>query len=208
MFPQWDRGRARASFGYGPDEKVVLFFGLIRPYKGLGDLIAACRLLTQEHPDVPLRLLIAGRTLDTYWEDGGYARQIAEAGLAEQTTCVIEHIPMEDIGRYFRAADMVAIPYKSGSQSGILQLAYAYAKPVVVTDVGSIAEVVEPGLTGLVVPPSDAAAFAAALAQLLADPEQAQRVGCQGRAYAETVLSWDPIAAQTRQLYAAASRRN
>ena len=200
-FNAWDRARARASFGLEEEERVILFFGYVRPYKGLDTLIEACRRVRASDPGARLRLLIAGRTLNSFWESGNYAEQIEKAGLTDSTTYAIEYVPMTDIGRYFLASDIVAMPYKSGSQSGILQMAYAYARPVVVTDVGSIGEVVQDGVTGLVVPPDAPDAFAAALSRLLADPDAAQLMGCRGRAYADTELSWSRIAARTAAVY-------
>ena len=203
LYQKWGRANARASFEFCEDDHVVLFFGMIRPYKGLDTLIDACGIVKKEHPShgKRLRLLIAGKPLKNYWEDGGYPQLIVDAGLSQQTRCIVEHIPMEDIGRYFHAADVVAIPYKSGSQSGVLQLAYAFGKPSVVTNVGSFAEVLQDGVTGALVPPDDPAAFAGALAQLSTAPGLAARIGQQGRYYAETALSWDRIAAQTRAIY-------
>lgn len=203
QFPQWDRARARASFGFEDDEQALLFFGYVRPYKGLDTLIEACAQVRDARPERRFRLLIAGRTLSNFWEEGGYAGRIEKAGLAERTTYAIEYVPMADVARYFLAADIVTLPYKSGSQSGILQMAYAYARPVVVTDVGSIGEVVQSGRTGLVVAPDDPPAFAAALLTLLDDPAAALQIGAQGRAYAETELSWSRIAAATARVYQA-----
>jgi glycosyltransferase involved in cell wall biosynthesis len=203
QYVRWDRTLARASFDFREDDLVVLFFGMIRPYKGVDTLIEACRQVREQCPGVGrrLRLIIAGRPLKNYWQEGGYPQQIAAAGLEEQTNCIVEHIEMADIGRFFHASDIVAVPYKSGSQSGVLQLAYSFAKPVIVTDVGCFKDVIEDGKTGLLVPPDDSTQFAQALIQLLDSPENANKMGQAGRSYAETELSWEGIAAETEQVY-------
>ncbi len=198
----WDRTRARDSFGLAPQDRVVLFFGFIRPYKGLDTLIGACQCIQKQENGGNLRLLIAGQTLADFWKAHDYADKIKGAGLEAQTMYAIQYIPMEEVARYFLAADVVALPYKSGSQSGIVQMASAYSRPVVVTDVGSISEVVEEGITGTIVPPDNPAAFADALMPLLNQPDLAERMGRQGRLRGETDFSWERIAAQTEAIYA------
>lgn len=202
-FDKWERTTARSSFGWSEKERVVLFFGMIRHYKGLDTLIAACKILMANDSwnGTRLRLLVAGASVYNHWQEAGYAQQIAMAGLTSNSHCAIEFVPMEDIGRYCLACDVLAIPYRSGSQSAAVQLAYAYAKPVVLTDVGSLAESVQDGITGLVVPPEDPVALAKALHELLSDEGRAVEMGRQGRLYAETHLSWQTIAEQTQQIY-------
>ncbi len=203
LFHQWNRQNARESFDLSDQEQCLLFFGYVRPYKGLDTLIEACRIIKERRPDIGprMRLLIGGTDPWNYWESGNYEKQIEESGLTNQTKRLIEYIPLDDIGRYFHAADVVALPYKWGSQSAVLQLAYAFSKPAVVTDVGSISEAVQNGVTGLVVPPSDPQSLADALIQLLSDPARAEEIGKAGRRYAETELSWRKIAEQTHHIY-------
>ncbi len=203
-YSKWNRQGARTSFGWSERERAILFFGQIFPYKGLDTLIAACGLIKSKEGMIGerLRLLIAGRpSTPKYWDEAGFTRQIEEAGLRNQTICITEYIPIEELARYFLAADVVALPYKSGSQSGILQLAYAFSKPVLVTDVGSISEVVQNGTTGIIVSPNDPAALADALTRLLINQEVACRMGAGGRAYSENELSWEKIAKKTQIIY-------
>ena len=194
----WDRQSARQSFSLDDNEPVILFFGLMRPSKGLDVLIEACAALLRQ--DKKFKLMIAGPAMHGWWEAGEYSKRLRDGNLEDKTITDIDYVPMADIGRYFHAADVIAMPYRSGSQSGILQLAYAYAKPAVVTNVGSICEVVEDGKTGVVVPPNDAVTFAEALGNLIDDPERAKRIGRQGRYFAETELSWDAISAKTQEV--------
>ncbi len=196
---KWNRERARASFDLQDSECVILFFGYIKPYKGLDVLIESCEALKNQGSR--FKLMIAGPADNSFYEPGNIADQLRKAGLDANTIRDVGYIPMENISRYFHAADIVAMPYRSGSQSGVLQLAYAYAKPVVVTDVGSITEVMEDQITGFVVPPEDADALANALQILIENPALAKQIGKNGHTYADTNLSWAAIANKTQQLY-------
>jgi len=204
----WQREPARASFGLQEDDCVVLFFGLIRDYKGIDTLIEACRIVRDRglRPGQRLKLLLAGRVYRDHWSEGGYAKLIADAGLSESVQLHLEHISMQDIARFFNAADVVAVPYKRGSQSGVLRLAYSFGKPAVATSVGSLSELPAADLTRFV-PPENPAAFADELRELLLDPAAARDLGRRARHYADTELSWDRIAATTRAVYASLGAR-
>jgi glycosyltransferase involved in cell wall biosynthesis len=198
----WSRESARASFGLDERDRVVLFFGLIREYKGLDTLIRACRLLKER--GLPggrrLKLIIAGRIFRDHWNDGEYDAAIRDAGLEDLIQLHLRHIEMAEVARFFRAADVLAVPYKRGSQSGVLRLAYSFGLASVATNVGSLTEVSGFDVTRFVAP-DDPTAFAEALWELLADPGQAQALGERGRRYADDVLGWDRIARATRIVY-------
>ena len=95
----------------------------------------------------------------------------------------------------------MVLPYIEASQSGIVSLAYTFGKPVVVTNVGSIPEVVDDGQTGIIVPPENAEALAKALVELLNDDEKRERMGQNALFKAKTMLSWETIAEQTAAVY-------
>ena len=135
-------------------KKTILYFGYVRAYKGLMVLIEAMKDL----PDV--HLLAVGEFYD---DEAKYRNRVAELGLAERITFVSSYVPNEDVGRYFSAADAVVLPYLSATQSGIIQIAYNFDKPVIATNVGGLAEVVIDGKTGFIVPPNDPKALAAAI---------------------------------------------
>jgi glycosyltransferase involved in cell wall biosynthesis len=156
VFPsRLDSATAKAQLGLkGP---VALFFGFVRPYKGLGTLLQAMPLALER---IPLHLLIVGE----FWEEkAGYERMIAEYRLTEHVTVIGRYVPNEELGLYFGAADVVVLPYESATQSGVVQTAYGYEKPVICTRVGGLPEVVFDGETGFLVPPGDAAALADAM---------------------------------------------
>jgi glycosyltransferase involved in cell wall biosynthesis len=152
-----DKAGARARLGLEGD--TILFFGFVRPYKGLDDLL---RALPQIQRRRPVTLVVAGE----FW--GGsetFRRQVSELGLEQAVRIVDRYIPNEEVGLYFSAADLVVLPYVAGTASGVVQTAYGLDKPVVATSVGALADVVEDGRTGYIVPPGQPAALAAAIAR-------------------------------------------
>lgn len=127
------RERARAKLGLKPHHKALLFFGLVRDYKGLDVLIEACDLLPEEY-----RIIAAGENYTN--SDFSSTRLLWENSF----------IPDCDVGTWFNAADIVVLPYRTASQSGIAQIALAFKKPLVVTNRGGLPETVTPGETGTV----------------------------------------------------------
>jgi glycosyltransferase involved in cell wall biosynthesis len=198
----WSRMSARKSFGFEPSDRVVLFFGLIRDYKGLDTLIQACRLVSER--GLPrgqrLKVIIAGRVFSNHWDEGRYDAAIRDSGIGDHIQLHLRHVEMAEIARFFRAADVLAVPYKRGSQSGVLRLAYSFALATVATNVGSLSEVSGRDVSRFVAP-DDPAAFADELWDLLADTDRAQSLGRRGRKYADEVLGWDRIAQTTRAVY-------
>ncbi len=146
-----------------PDGPLVLFFGYIRGYKGLSYLIEAMRLVRER---VPARLLVVG---EFYEDRAPYDALVARLGLGEAVRFVDRYVGNEEVERYFVASDLVILPYVSATQSGIVQIAFAFDRPVVVTEVGGLPEAVAPGKTGFVVPPRDPAALAGAIARFFGE---------------------------------------
>jgi D-inositol-3-phosphate glycosyltransferase len=188
--------QARAALGIAPDTSVVLFFGAIRSYKGLADLIRAFPRIRASVPGACL--LIAGRPFGDF---APYERAIAEAGIGDCTGLHLAYHAIDDVAKFFRAADVVALPYRSASQSGVAQLAFAFAKPIVATRVGGLPEVIEEGRTGLLVEPRDQEAMAGAIARLLTDPSLRQSMGTLASEVATSRYSWDRIAEMTLNVY-------
>jgi glycosyltransferase involved in cell wall biosynthesis len=144
------RPGAKQQLGLSPDEKVLLFFGNIAPYKGVEDLLRALANLV--HQDGRFTLILAGRVKDRncegYWKQ--LERLIADLQLSEYIRKEIRYLPDGDVGLLFRASDVTVLPYRRVYQSGVLALSYAQGVPVIAADVGSLKEDVVEGETGLV----------------------------------------------------------
>jgi glycosyltransferase involved in cell wall biosynthesis len=147
------QAEARKRLGMATNEKVALFFGNIAPYKGLKNLILAVSRLAEKNRDV--RVIIAGSIKDSkdYWED--VQKTIQAHGLGSNIICRIEHVPDEEVEIYFKAADVLILPYKHIFQSGVIFLSYYFGLPVIATDVGSLREDVIEGVTGFICEPEN-----------------------------------------------------
>lgn len=145
---------ARKNLGINVNDRIILFFGFIRKYKGLDILLDAMALLKQTMPG--LKLLIAGEFYD---DKKGYLEQIERLKIEEQLILRTEFIPDSEIRNYLCAADLVVQPYRNATQSGVTPLAYHFEVPMVVTDVGGLASMVPHDKAGLVSAP-DAASIA------------------------------------------------
>lgn len=150
-----DREAVRASLGL--TRPTVLFFGYVRAYKGLAFLLRAMPAVLAK---LDVDLLVVGEFYD---DRATYDAIVEELGISDHVTIVAEHVPDEAVGDYFGAADVVALPYVSATQSGITQIAFAFGQPVISTDVGGLPEVVRDGDTGYIVRPGSAEALAEAI---------------------------------------------
>ncbi|MFQ5673186.1 MAG: glycosyltransferase [Nitrospinales bacterium] len=159
VFPKKGISREEARKTLNVPCRTLLFFGHIRKYKGLQTLIRAMPHVLKEQD---CHLVIAG---EFYESREKYTDMIASAGLNEHITIHDQYITNDDVEAYFASADIVILPYESASQSGVVQVAYHFDKPVVTTNVGGLPEVVEPGKTGYLVPPGDPRALADAILQ-------------------------------------------
>ena len=147
-----DHAEACAHLGLDPEQQYLLFFGLIRDYKGLDLLLDAWARLKQQHPAFSSRrLIVAG---EFYTDKEPYIQQIDRLGLQNDVLLHARFIPDEEVKYYFSAADCVVQPYKSATQSGVTQIAYQFCTPMIVTDVGGLAEIVPDGRVGYVAPPT------------------------------------------------------
>lgn len=143
---------ALAALGLAPEYRYVLFFGFIRAYKGLDILLEA--LADPRVAALPVKLIIAGE----FYEDAApYEVLIQKYQLENRLVRATDFIPNERVADYFSAADMVIQPYKNATQSGVSQVAYHFGRPMLVTDVGGLAELIPDGVVGYVVPPTPAA---------------------------------------------------
>jgi len=134
--------------GLDPAEKYMLFFGFIRKYKGLDILLEA---MDNAHVKASgVKLIVAG---EFYGDKELYEELITKYNLQDRIHLFTEFIPNAEVRNYFSAADLIVQPYRTATQSGITQLAYHFEKPMVVTNVGGLSEVVPDGKTGFVASP-------------------------------------------------------
>lgn len=142
------REQALASLNLKTDFRYVLFFGFIRSYKGLDLLIDA--FADERLKKSNIKLIIAG---EFYEDSSSYLNKIKELGIDDQLILHTDFIPNNEVNRFFSAADIVAQPYKTATQSGVTQIAFHFEKPMLVTNVGGLAEIVPHGKIGYVVEP-------------------------------------------------------
>lgn len=195
------RNLVRERLGFSSVTPIVLSFGFMRPYKGLQYLLAAFAMVLRALPEA--RLILAGRAPDGFAD---VQAEIDRLGLGEKTLAFPTYLTLQDSADLFEACDVVALPYVEASQSAVVQLAYAYSRPVVATRVGGIPEAVIAGQTGSLVAPRDSYGLAEAVLALLRDREECARLGMQARQFALDQFAWEPIARQTIQVYERANR--
>ena len=140
---------ARRLLNINEQDRVVLFFGFIRQYKGLDILLEA--LADSRIRDLGVKLLLAG---EFYGDPAPYMDLIKKYKLEEFIFMHTDFIPNQEVGRYFSAADCVVLPYRSATQSGITQVAYHFDLPMIVSNVGGLPELVQNGYVGYVVEPN------------------------------------------------------
>ena len=151
--------------GFDPACRYFLFFGLIRDYKGLDWLIEAFATFLHEAAADDVRLIVAGE----FYNDGSKYFELAkQLGVFELIVWKTEFVPDHEVRYYFAAADLVAQPYKSATQSGVTQIAYHFQRPMLVTRVGGLPEIVPDGKVGYVVDP-DPKAIASALIRFVSE---------------------------------------
>ena len=143
------KAEARRNLGLAAEEKIILFFGFIRKYKGLDILLDAMAILKTTMPGV--KLLVAG---DYYGDPKIYEQQIDRLNIAGNLILRTGFIPDSEIKNYVCAADVVVQPYRHATQSGVTPLAYHFEVPMIVTNVGALAEMVPDGKAGLVAEPN------------------------------------------------------
>ncbi len=142
-----EREAALRQLDFSGDSRYLLFFGFIREYKGLDLLLRA--MADERVRGMNVRLIIAG---EYYGNQEFYEKIIHKEGIESQLVMRTDYIPAEEVKYYFGAADLVVQPYKSATQSGISQIAYHFEKPMIVTEVGGLPEIVPHGKAGYVVP--------------------------------------------------------
>ena len=190
-----DRTEACVRLGLDPQTEYTMFFGYIRDYKGLDLLIEAWAMLHKRGFTEGRKLLVVG---EVYGADTKYTEQIARLGLEDEVVMHTRFVPDGEVADYFSVAQMVALPYKSATQSGVTQVAYAFGVPMIVTRVGGLAEIVPDGVVGLL---ADVSAESVAEAIEKAWQEGNLDRFREGIEREKHRFSWDATADVIEQLY-------
>ena len=193
---------ARQRLGIGTDKKVILFFGNILPYKGLEYLVEAFQQKLSRHEEY--RLIIAGvpGNCESYWAE--VKEKIREDIQQGRILLRADFIPDEEAEVYFKAADVLVLPYRHIYQSGVLFTGFKFGLPALVADVGSLKDDIVEGKTGIVFRPEDSADLAGAIERYFASElfkglsDHRQKI----RDFAIERHSWDLVAQMTMGVYA------
>jgi glycosyltransferase involved in cell wall biosynthesis len=194
-FGAYEKNQARIELGLRQDKKILLFFGLIRAYKGLKCLIQAMARVVNS---IDCLLLIVGEFYESKEE---YLSLINELGLEEHIIVRDEYVKNEAVSLYFASADVVVLPYVTATQSGIVQIAFGLNRPVITTNVGGLPEAVEDGKTGFVVDPESPDKLADAILKFYAGDYEA-KFSCNIRQNANA-FSWDSEVCSIEEFLAA-----
>jgi glycosyltransferase involved in cell wall biosynthesis len=180
------KGEARRRLGWSPTERVLLFFGYIRRYKGLDLLL---RAMPEIHERTGARLVVLG---EFYEDRAPYDRIVTDLRLQDIVQMTGEYVPSEAVGPIFSACDATVLPYRSATQSGIIQVAYQLERPVICTRVGGLDEMLSDGATGLLVPPEDEAALVGAVRRYFDEGLEDRLVA--GLRKEKASMGWDSLA--------------
>lgn len=182
--PHLNREMSREKLGYSGKARLVLFFGLVRSYKGVQDLVRAMGSLPED-----VLLLIVG---ESYSDRRGILDIISNMGLSRRIRWIDRFVPDSEVAVYFEAADVVVLPYRHATQSGVAQIALSFGKVLVLTDTGGLSELVDAGSTGYLAEPwspSSIAESVEAAFSLLLDPGTEDRVRRKAASF-----SWEEYA--------------
>ena len=189
-----NRRKIREEMGFSSDVKVILIFGAIRAYKGIDTALRAFKAVLSDIPES--RLFIVGKLWESWVP---YQRLINELGISDRIKTCLEYIPSGDVWKYFETADLVLLPYHNfDSQSGVGATALSFRKPLIVTDVGGLPELV--GDRRYVVPVKDSKAMAGTIISCLKRPDNLVEMSSKAGEVAKN-MAWPSIGLQTWSLY-------
>ncbi|MFH2046088.1 MAG: glycosyltransferase [Pseudomonadota bacterium] len=189
-----DREEIRKELGFDIKNKIILLFGAIRPYKGVDTALKAFAQVLAKVPDS--RLLIAGKLWEK-WEP--YQKLIEKLNIEEYISTYLDYIPSGEVYRFFTASDIVILPYHHfDSQSGVGATAVSFRKPLIVTDVGGLPDLVCD--RRFIVKPNDESSLASAIIGCINDPEKLKTMANASDTIIEQ-LAWPEIAKKTYSIY-------
>jgi glycosyltransferase involved in cell wall biosynthesis len=192
------KAEARASLNLSEDDKVALFFGFIREYKGLDLLLDAYEICVREGK--PFTLIIAGAVYPLELERH-YRRRIDQISENGSIVFHADFVPSEDVPQYFYACDVVVLPYKKIDHSGVVHLAYSFGKPIIATNVGDFSEVIEDGKSGYIPRENSAEGLSGSILKAFSNNGSLKELGNYAGKLSKEKYSWSEIAKSTKALY-------
>lgn len=191
------KSEARAKLGYQEDTPIVLFFGSIRPYKGIEHFLEAWKIVTESCPEA--RLIIAGNGEREYLAQ--LKAKIQDLRLNKSIVTDFRFIPNEELPIFHQAADIIVYPYKGITQSGALFTGMSFGKAIVATSSGGFKETLQHGVTGLLIEYGDIQKWADNIIYLIKNQSERLRLGHAAFKELNERYSWDVIAERTLECY-------
>jgi len=194
---QYDKEKSKEQLGIPNNRRILLFFGMIKKVKGLEVLLSALKGVIKQNPDI--LLVIAGKP----WENdfSAYQKIIDENNLSEYILLHAKFIPQEDVEHYYCASDLVVLPYKKIYQSGVLMMALSYERPVLVSDLPPLKEIISDNENGFLFKTENVSDLSAKLNSILGNEELMEQVKTKGTELINTKYDWGEIGKQTKQAY-------
>ncbi len=187
----------RNRYGLKRDDRVLLFFGLLAPSKGVEELIEGFYLALKS---CTAKLVIAGYPTK-HVSAAKINSLVSSYGLKESVILDLRYVPLNELGALMDLATVVVYPYRSSTQSGSLQTAYTFGKPVIATNVGGLPEAVEDGKSGFLIPARSPAVLAEKISMVMNEPVMAAEMGQYARMLSITRFGWDSIARKMMDVY-------
>lgn len=188
----------RERYGVAPDAPVVLFFGNLMPSKGVPDLLKGFAQV--RHNASNAHLIIAGNP-SKFIDMDELKKLASDLDIQRATTFDTRYVPMEEVAALMEMSTVVVYPYLNSTQSGALQVAYTFGKPVIATNVGGLPEAVEDGKSGFIIPPASPDDLARTMLRLIEDRQLAHSMGNYAKHLSDTRFSWDSIAKKIVTIY-------
>lgn len=187
-----NKKESRKKLGLPMNKTIIMFFGQIKKVKGVDIFLKSLAQLKNRYPN--LYAVVAG----SVWKaDFAECEEIIEQyGLADCLKTDIRYIPNEDVKYYYSASDICILPYTDVYQSGVIQLAYGYRKPVVATSLDAFTQFVKEGETGFLAAPGDEKSLTAAIERAMAAKDNLENIGNAGYELVHRKLNWDNLTEQ------------